>query len=77
MSPSFNIVLLALALLKEPATAERLADVEQLKQVDVVEALEDFNKMGYVEEEGEGFVITPDGRKQAWRIVKEDLPSSN
>ena len=77
MTPSFNIVLLALALLEVPATAERLADVEQLKQVDVVEALKDFSSRGYAVEEGDGFVITPDGRKQAWRIVKEDLPSSS
>jgi Mn-dependent DtxR family transcriptional regulator len=73
MSPSFNIVLLALALIKGPATAERLADVEQLKEVAVQEALEDFKEQAYVLEKEDGYVITDDGRRRAWKIVKDEL----
>ena len=74
MSPSSNIVLLALAILKMPMTAQEVAKAEGLEEVRVQNVLEELLEKKAVLEVEEGkFLITEDGQLMAWHVATEDL----
>ena len=72
MSPSANIVLLALAMLKTSVSAYELAAQEDMKEVRVEDVLETFLQDEYVTKEGQVFTITEKGKDRAWKVAFEE-----
>ena len=74
MSPSANIVLLALAILKTPVSVQELAKTEKLEEVRVRNVLEHLlEQKAVVEVEEDKFLITDDGQLMAWHVATEDM----